>query len=225
MGDGAPHAFADFADFEAVARGHLGYFLGGDAEEHDDFVEDLVGFDVMEQDEGSAAGISGHENTRAADADDVLAGGDVAQLSLGDFVGVDFAENFRLPGFPRVHDGDDRCGNGDREPAAVHEFVQRGDEEDRIDAHKDSAEGEGAPEGPFPRVAHHDVKRVGCDDHRAGDRDAVGGGEAVARTKVEDDGNRGEREGGVDQRHINLTDLVGIGVCDRQPGKVAELNR
>ena len=224
MGDRAPHALADFADFESIAIRDLGDFLGSDTEEHDGLVEDLVGLDVMEQDEGSAPGISRHEHTGAANADDVFAAGNVAEFCLGDLVGVDLAEDFRLAGFPRVHDCDHAGGDGDREPAAVHEFMQGGEEENRIDTHENSTEGERTPEGPFPVVAHHDVERVSRDDHGAGDRDTVGGGEAVARTEAGDDRDGGEGEGGVDEGNVDLADLVGVGVGDCKSWEIAELD-
>ena len=109
-------------DGDAFVRRNLGDVFVGDGEKDELLVEDLVVFEVMEEDGRGAVGVGGHEDGGAADAmwfgvfdvgEELFEGQDVGGEGFGEDASA------ALPG---GHDGEDEAGDEKREPAAVDDF-------------------------------------------------------------------------------------------------------
>ena len=94
-------------------------------------------------------------------------------------------------------------------------------EEGEVDDEERGRAGHHEPQRLVPERADDDEEQDRVDRERAGDGDAVGGGEAGRGLEAEDERDHGDEEHRVDGGHVDLALGVG-GVADPQPGQEAQ---
>ena len=93
-----------------------------------------------------------------------------------------------------------------REPAAVRNLQHVRAEKCEVDRDEKRGHGKSGHRGPMPPAASHDIKQNGRDQHRGGDRDAVGGGEMARGSKAEHEPDAGKHQNPIHHRHVDLAD-------------------
>ena len=91
-------------------------------------------------------------------------------------------------------------------PAAVSNFQHVRAEKCEIDYDEKRGHRESGHRGPMPSASSHDIKQKGRDQHRGGDRDAIGGGEAARGAKSENEPDGGKHQNPIHGRHVDLPD-------------------
>ena len=74
---------------------------------------------------------------------------------------------------PRRHEQVDHTSHGEREPAAIRDLEEVGDQERQVHDQEEPAEQSDFPEAPFPVVSGYDQEQDRRGGHRAGDCDTV----------------------------------------------------
>ena len=115
---------------------------------------------------------------------------------------------------PRRHLHEQHEGDEEREPAAVGDLRDVGGEEGEVDEQERREDEQGLGRRPAQPVAGDAVEEHRRDHHRAGDGDAVGGGEVARRAEAEHEPDAADHQQPVDERHVHLADVVGRRVAD-----------
>ena len=127
----------------------------------------------------------------------------------------------RLSALPGREEGEHHQREREREPAAVDDLGQVRAEEGEVDDQERGRAGHHEPQRLVPEGADDDEEQDRVDRERAGDGDAVGGGEAGRGLEAEDEPDHGDEEHRVDGGHVDLALGVG-GVADPQLGQEAQ---
>ena len=217
-------ALAQLVDLEALLLGHMRHVAGFDLHHHDPLVQHLVVLEGVQQRGRDMPQVAGHKDRRPRNACRFLGVEPVDELTQRQRVAcAPFGEQTAASP-PRRHNGEDQCGDDDREPAALADLQQVGAQKRQIDEAKDGKEGHRQGEAPSP-AAHIEEGQPGGDRHHAADRDAVGSPEIVRGPKAEYEDDDGDEQTAVDARHVDLANFLFRGVAHLEPRQIAELDR
>ncbi|MCY1290813.1 hypothetical protein D9M70_399750 [compost metagenome] len=140
---------------------------------------------------------------------------DVARLGVQDFGSAP----------PGPHDDDEGGGDQHRHVTAVVDLQHVGAEEDELKPKQRQQQRRRPEPGPIPARAQELERKHRRHHHRAGDRDAVGGGERFRRAEDEDERHDAEHQQRVDVRKIDLTRMRLRRVEDRHARQEAQVDR
>ena len=110
----------------------------------------------------------------------------------------------RLAALPRREEGEHHQREREREPAAVDDLGQVRAEEGEVDDAGTRPRPTPQPQRLVPEGPDDDEEQDRVDRERAGDGDAVGGGEAGRGPEAEDEPDHGDEEHPVDGGHVDL---------------------
>ncbi len=123
---------------------------------------------------------------------------------------------------PGRHDREDRKADQQRNEAAFKEFQRTRDQKPPVDRRQGAPDQAGLQPSPAPDAAGDEKHRQRSDDHDAGNREAVGRGQRRRRAEGEDQHDAAAEQSPVDEGHVNLPGMGGMGVQDVDAGKQAE---
>jgi hypothetical protein len=107
---------------------------------------------------------------------------------------------------PGHQDCEDRESDRQRDPAAVRDLRQIGGEERDLDGEEHRGAERDQRPGFAPKQPGDREKQNRVQNERAGDRDAVGGGECDRGAEGDDDRDHRHEQGRVDRRRVDLPD-------------------
>ena len=212
-------------DLEAAVFHHLRDVLRHHGQEDDVLVQHLVVAEVVYEYLRGAARVRGEEDRGAGHPRRRLLLHLSEELLERHRASAEHAREEAGPPPPRRHDQEDRGRDEERYPASMGDLWQIGGEERELDREKACRHERRAKGRPAPAPARDHVEEEGGHRHRAGDRDAVRAAERAGRPERQHEEQAAERQAGVDLRNVDLAELGARGVDDRQPGRVAELDR
>ena len=126
---------------------------------------------------------------------------------------------------PGQHEDKKQSRHQNGKISTLRQLRQAGDQKRNLHGQQHRGKPRGLPGGPFPAPAGDQSQRDGGDDHRSHHRQAVGGGQIVARTKGQHEKDTNGSEQKIRHRHIDLSALLPAGVHDEKFRQVTQLLR
>ena len=78
---------------------------------------------------------------------------------------------------------------------------------------------------PFPLAPRHDKNQQCGNDHGAGHRDPIGGGQIAGGAEEQDQADGADQHQDIDGGEVDLSDLGGRRIPNRHAWQIAQLNR
>ena len=113
--------------------------------------------------------------------------------------------------------------SGNQPPAGT--LVQVGREIGAVDGEEEGQQRRHGVPVPVPHLPEHDRDQHAVDEHRAGHRDAIGGGEVGRAAERQDEQDDHDHQRPVDHRDVDLPRRALAGVGDAKARDEAELHR
>lgn len=215
----------DLGDLDLLVRIDGGIVGHLDAHDEDPLVQRRLVREIDEKRRRYRAWLFEEVGGSARQAEDVIAREALAQLDEWCFgprhpLGDEFTSLA-----PRRHLDHEDERDQQREPAAVGDLRDTGGQEREVDDQQRIEHDAGLERRPTHPLPGHPVEQQCGDRHRDHDRDAVRRGEVARRAESEHQPDARDHQEPVDERHVDLTDVVRRCVVDGQARDVVELER
>ena len=209
----------------ALLERHPRHVADLDRQEHHALVQHLVVVEVVQQRVRRRVGRRGEEHRGARNALRRILEERLEERRERHRGALQALEHDLAPAPPGGEHHEHEEADHQREPAAVVDLGERGDEEREIDRGEEARREDAQRKRIAPAVADDEEGEQRVDEHRPGDRDAVGAGEARGGAEADHRGDHHRAQHPVDRRQVHLADLARRGVHDRHARQEAELDR